>query len=303
MTRDEIKSLKIISCECENDLCFKPASYDLRLGQEYMLPGPSGGAGDRGHPTVKFCSAEKPLIIPAFSSALVSTYEKVVLPLNVVGRFNLRVKMAFRGLVVQMGTQVEPGYSGRLFAIIQNITEEPVQIGFADYDTRPFTIEFQYTTQKAQLRDGDKKDYEHINQVMPDGFPPAIDSIVKEVRSTTATVNSTRKTFVRWGPIGIPIVASVMLALVTLFAAVIAPIIIEGSSKTIAEITNGAIIAVYGDRVSGLETWRSESETNTSDLRKRIDAANASIAQLRDQLRAIELETKSEKTKQESNGQ
>lgn len=148
LIKEDIRQLGIIEFPDgdegpEDARCFKPASYDLRLGHEYIVPGPR----ETGLPRILDCrETEGRVDIPPFASVIVCTYEIVRLPPNVVGKFNLRIKQAFRGLIVQMGTQVEPNYHGRLFALLQNITDQPITILYKDYGTRPFTIEFCHTT-------------------------------------------------------------------------------------------------------------------------------------------------------------
>jgi deoxycytidine triphosphate deaminase len=159
LVKRDIRRLKLIEIpdgeEHADDRCYKPASYDLRLGHEYIIPGQQE-VGLQQAKILDCRQTENKVVIKPFSSVVVCTYEILSLPPNVVGKFNLRIKQAFRGLIVQMGTQVEPRYRGRLFALLQNITDQPVAILYKDYKTRPFTIEFQYTT-AASESDGDRK--------------------------------------------------------------------------------------------------------------------------------------------------
>ncbi|ABD88217.1 dCTP deaminase domain-containing protein [Rhodopseudomonas palustris] len=158
LIKSEIQGLKLIEFpdgeDKDNADCFKPASYDMRLGAEYVSP----GIVERGTRNFRIldCKNAGELIVEPFSSVVVSTYEIVRLPPVVVGKFNLRIRQALRGLFVQMGTQVEPGYYGRLFALLQNITGEPVKIKYKDLEYRLFTIEFYYTSKEAIVPSRDK---------------------------------------------------------------------------------------------------------------------------------------------------
>jgi len=146
LVKDDIMRERLIRFDPtdHDERCYKHASYDLRLGSEYIFP----HIGDHDKQLqILNCENNGMLTIPAFGSALVSTFESVALPSNVSGRFDLRIRHAFEGLMVQMGTQVEPGYEGPLFALLHNISEQAKTLKFKDYDTRPFTIEFSYTTQ------------------------------------------------------------------------------------------------------------------------------------------------------------
>ncbi|MCO5162565.1 MAG: hypothetical protein M9939_15640 [Mesorhizobium sp.] len=323
LTRDDIVRLRLIRPEDMSQECLKPASYDLRLGGEYMLAEKSDGKGKRGHSAVKSCAGSSLTILP-FSSVLVSTYERVQLPLNVVGRFNLRVRMAFKGLVVQMGTQVEPGYRGRLFAIIQNITEEPVVIEYCHYKTRPFTIEFHHTTAEAKLEEADRKEFNHINDLMAgDGFPRAINSITEKVDG----IDRWNRRWIRWLPLWLPVASAFALTGATLFVSVLAPIVVDSTGKSIAVATDGAITSIYGNRVSALEGWRDDVDADTrrahdglestsmalsrledwrtsieadrQALRIELDRATATISELRAQLAEIERVVSADKTNQQ----
>ena len=149
LIEQEIRDLQLIEfpeapTPEEETACYKPASYDLRLGAQYVVPGePDVGTDDA---KIRDCRKAGALTIAPFGSVVVCTYEAVNLPANVVGKFNLRIKQALRGLIVQMGTQVEPNYHGPLFALLQNITSEPIKLKYKDHERRLFTIEFYYTT-------------------------------------------------------------------------------------------------------------------------------------------------------------
>lgn len=138
LTHDDITRLNLIS-ENFSGKCLRPTSYDLRLGEEYMSPGGDGDASQlllEGHD----------LTIPKFSSVIICTHEIVQLPSNVAASFNLKIKMALRGLFVQMGTQVEPNYNGRLFALLQNISDAPIVLSPKNDDCRLLAIQFFYTS-------------------------------------------------------------------------------------------------------------------------------------------------------------
>jgi dUTPase len=138
LTGPDIRSLGIISSNSE-DSCYKSASYDLRISRDYAESGDHGSQGLIQRRTAD----NKPIVIPRFGALLVSTLEHVRMPLDVCGRFDLRVSYAYEGLFVQMGTQVEPGYQGPLAALVQNISDQDIEIPYWDLDqSRLFTIEF-----------------------------------------------------------------------------------------------------------------------------------------------------------------
>ncbi|MGD1081958.1 MAG: hypothetical protein ABR881_26875 [Candidatus Sulfotelmatobacter sp.] len=124
------------------------------------------------------------LTIEPFATSIVSTYEKVALPGNVVGRFNLRVQHAFEGLIVQMGTQVEPNYEGQLYALLHNISDRPKTLKFRDYETRPFTIEFSYTSQPSRPPEPRKKQRKTFSDFIPPNYARGgLDLVIESLRN------------------------------------------------------------------------------------------------------------------------
>lgn len=149
LIRADIERLKII--EGGQQDCFKPASYDLRVGDEFVRPGDTDRLTRKPIVSSAQSFAGGELIIPAFSSVIVSSYETIKLPSNVVGKFDLRIRQAIRGLMVQMGTQIEPHYHGRVFALLHNITNSPIKLRYAV--DRIFTAEFNYTSTEVPITD------------------------------------------------------------------------------------------------------------------------------------------------------
>ncbi len=69
--------------------------------------------------------------------------------------------------MVQMGTQVEPHYEGHLYALLHNISDSPITLKFRDFDTRPFTIEFSYTSRLAGPPPARKKYRKTLKNFIP----------------------------------------------------------------------------------------------------------------------------------------
>lgn len=139
LSGQEIRDAQLIAAETYVGECLKAASYDLRLGPEYIR------CGDNIDRVVDLDDddASVGLTIEPFETVVFSTRETVAVPRNVVGRFGLRIGWALRGLVIQVGPQVEPGYRGPLFGAILNVSGDAVQIPLDE----PFlTIEFAYVS-------------------------------------------------------------------------------------------------------------------------------------------------------------
>ncbi len=167
LVEKEIRDLNLVrvhEASRQDERCYQPTSYDLRLGAEYVTPSLDGQL------VIHRCDGNGMVTIAPFATAIVSTYESVALPNNVVGRFNLRIQHALEGLIVQMGTQVEPQYEGPLIALLHNISDHPKTLKFRDYDTRPFTIEFSYTSQPAAAPDPRKKQRKAFSDFIPPNY-------------------------------------------------------------------------------------------------------------------------------------
>ena len=116
----------------EIDDCLDAASYKLRLGDEAHV----GGEWKR-------ISEKEPLVIPAHQVAIVKTHEIVNIPRFLIGRWNLRVKWVYEGLLWTGGPQVDPGWQGALYCPVYNLAERQVVI---PHKERFFTMDFARTT-------------------------------------------------------------------------------------------------------------------------------------------------------------
>lgn len=122
-----IRSLPLI--DPVNDDNFQVASYKLSLGNQYRL-------GDK----IDYLSdSQKVLTIPRHGIAMVTTYEWLNIPSFLIARWNLKVRMVYRGLVWVGSLQVDPGYQGFLFCPIYNLSNIEQQLVFKE---TLFTIDF-----------------------------------------------------------------------------------------------------------------------------------------------------------------
>lgn len=180
LTLKELKDLKLFSVEIGSDAiyeeCYSNASFDLTLGNEYFFPKQyqdalqfevqSKGRNNVNDLTpdekfavlanqIQLCTNNNRLLkIPRFSSVVISTNELVTLPNNVAGRFDLRVRWAMAGLILQVGTQIEPGYSGRLWGLLHNFSGQEVTILYNNKFDRLLTAEFYFTCDLSEPTPG-----------------------------------------------------------------------------------------------------------------------------------------------------
>jgi hypothetical protein len=129
------------------------------LGDEYLLAGRYEKLDPRTAPYLE---------IPAHDTVIVCTREKVNIPENLIGRFGMRFGFAMRGLVLNNGPQIAPGYKGRLFCLLYNLTDKPVVL----VCNKPFaSIEFETTSGPARSYEGAFQGAEHISDVAKDILP------------------------------------------------------------------------------------------------------------------------------------
>lgn len=81
----------------------RPASYTLRIGDQYIDP-------DGRKCTLS--DQEDTIVFKKNSIIFVSTKEELDLPYYIIARFNLRVNWVYEGILLGTGPQVDPGFSG-----------------------------------------------------------------------------------------------------------------------------------------------------------------------------------------------
>ena len=122
---------KLISPYHKDNL--RPAGYDLSVGENYVIAG------------VKYpLSLGNKLPIKPYTVAVIETRETVNLPPFLIGRWNIVVKLAYKGLLWVGGAQVDPGFRGKLNCPIYNLSDELVML---EYGQDLAMIDFVTTTQ------------------------------------------------------------------------------------------------------------------------------------------------------------
>ena len=130
---EEIKEKNLLKLSDQ----IKPASYNIRVGSNIAIEGGK-------HIQLK---EYETVTIEPFEVAIIETYEKINMPLDLIARWNIRVKLAYKGLIWVGGPQVDPGYSGYLYCPIYNMSDKPVELRFKDSIA---TIDFEQTTEPTK---------------------------------------------------------------------------------------------------------------------------------------------------------
>jgi deoxycytidine triphosphate deaminase len=95
----------------EQDL--RPASYDLHVGSEYYV-------NDQLRPL----EHNEPLEIPANGLVYIATQERFNIPYYLIARYSLTVTQVYRGLLIDNGLHIDPGYHGRIYVPVHNLVDE-----------------------------------------------------------------------------------------------------------------------------------------------------------------------------------
>jgi len=113
--------------------CLKPAAYHLRLGAKCRVDGKDYDLSEN----------KRVLRIPRHSIAIVRTLEWLNIPGFLIARWNLRVRMVYKGLVWVGSLQVDSGYQGYLMCPLYNLSNKEQELV---YEEPLFTIDFVRTT-------------------------------------------------------------------------------------------------------------------------------------------------------------
>ncbi len=124
------------------DVHLNAASYDLTLGPRCLIDG-----------VEEILSPRNPILrIPPGSIALATSREMLLIPHWLVATFNLKSKYIFKGLLMGIGPQIDPGFRGILTCPLHNISCDPIDLHFC----KPFAkLDFIKTTWGTSLESAD----------------------------------------------------------------------------------------------------------------------------------------------------
>lgn len=95
----------------------KPAAYEVTVGLQYAING-----------EIRTLSEDEELTVSPFQVVVIQTRERLNLPRNMIARWNIKVSLAYEGLLWVGGPQVDPGYVGHLSCPIYNLSEKAVRL-------------------------------------------------------------------------------------------------------------------------------------------------------------------------------
>lgn len=104
--------------------CFRSANYDLRLGSEIFL--------STEETPRRLNHVNDVVNIKPGEFALLTTYEHIIIPKNMIGFISLRFRYAVRGLINISGFHVDPGWDGKLVFSVYNAGPNDVVLRYRE---------------------------------------------------------------------------------------------------------------------------------------------------------------------------
>lgn len=159
------------------------ATYDLRVGRQ--------GATTSSKRLVNI-EEQGYLPIEPGDFAVVSVLEELTLGPQYAGRIGLRSKYARKGLVATTGPQIDPGYHGRLFVGLTNLTPNSISLPFKD---DLLSVEFHRLEQPtSKPYSGPYQDRMEFGpeemEAVTEGKGMALSEMLTTLRSVSENVNS-----------------------------------------------------------------------------------------------------------------
>ncbi len=106
-----------------DDAQVQGATYDLRVGEYGATTTTKRKVNIKNDGAITFSPGD---------FGIVTVLEELKLGNQYVGRFGLRSKYARKGLIATTGPQIDPGFHGRLFIGITNLTPRSVSLPYKD---------------------------------------------------------------------------------------------------------------------------------------------------------------------------
>ena len=226
----------------------KSATYDMRLGDKALIC-----KNDRKQ---EIDVAKNNLYLEPNSLTFVTIYEDFNLPKNVIARFNLKVKLVHKGLLLGTGPIVDPEFKGKLFIPIHNFSSQGVQLYYLD---SIISVEF---TKTLDTLSEDYVENKHKNG--------NIDNYIKESNPTESsvykTINELKKKLSRLN----------LITYGSLIAAASVVVSVAYGGYQLVSGTNARIDGVFREFIKKEEIYQENKEL-TMQLLKKIELLEAEL--------------------------
>ena len=112
-----------------DDELLQPASIDLRLGNQFLIPRPSAGAISRFGEPIPYEEIESDnFVLPGNSFVLARTREVVGFPNDLTAFVEGRSSIGRLGLFIQNAGWVDPGFEGSITLELYNGLSHPIEL-------------------------------------------------------------------------------------------------------------------------------------------------------------------------------
>jgi deoxycytidine triphosphate deaminase len=176
------------------------AAYDLSLGDEYYYGGNTQYLTDR----------DQFITIEPYEYAIVTSREKLNLPKDMAGRFDIAVSLFCQGVIQSNGPQVDPGFRGGLFCLLFNTSNDVVHLKRGQHYA---TIEFNKLLEPTIGYEGRYQDKDKIMDYLP---KKASRSPISELKKDIRDLKSEK-----WWVKILPLVLSIVAIVATIIFAVL----------------------------------------------------------------------------------
>lgn len=202
--KDYCKEHKMIDPFDENRV--QPASYDLSTGDEYRF--------SHKKEIIKLGKWKKKIKIPPYSICYVLIKEKLNMPEDVCAQIFPRHDLVKKGLLIYPQPPIDPGYKGKLYVLIHNLTNENRTI---NKDEHLVSLVFYKLSHKPdKLYAGKYQDKETLEELGlsskdVDPYTSALEEVSKEIQRWREGLLS------RWIPILLILMTIFLMVLTILF--------------------------------------------------------------------------------------
>ncbi len=194
-----VHSHSMIRPFCKANL--EPAGYKVRVGETFFR-GPHRGR----------LQDDTPLEIKPHEVVIIETEECFRIPRFMIARWNIKVKLAYKGLLWVGAAQVDPGYVGRLACPIYNLSRKTIWLKKGD---NVALIDFVKTTPyDNQCKQFESLPPRGIDNVAKNELRSALSDYGERVKKVDKTVNEVRSQAVYFSTLVITLLGVLFAVLV-----------------------------------------------------------------------------------------
>jgi len=184
----------------------QPASYDLSAGDEYRF--------SHEKKIIKLGKWKREIRIPPYAICYVLIKEKLNIPEDVCAEIFPRHDLVKKGLLIYPQPPIDPGYEGKLYVLIHNLTNENRTI---NKDEHLVSLIFYKLTQKpTKPYDGKYQNKETLNEL---GLGPKdVDPYTSALKEISEKIQGWREGLLsKWIPILLILMTIFLMVLTILF--------------------------------------------------------------------------------------